>query len=202
MTTVNPNDLDRDRLLTSHEAGALLQVNPSSINKWVEEGRLPAFRTPGGHRRIRAADLAAFLDAHKMPIPRSLTFAVKRRVLLVDDEPKQVESFKRLLKPHMERLDVAVTTSGIDALVKVGSFKPHVIVLDVYMPDVDGIEVCRRLKQNPETKGIDVIVTSGQMTASVEKKAIEAGARACLGKPLEVDVVLKAIGLGPREIEY
>ena len=49
--------IDADRLLTSHEVGALLQVNPSSINKWVNEGRLAAFRTPGGHRRIRAGDL-------------------------------------------------------------------------------------------------------------------------------------------------
>ena len=58
-----------ERLLTSHEVGALLQCNPSSVNKWVKEERIPAHRTPGGHRRIRASDLLAFLVKHGMPVP-------------------------------------------------------------------------------------------------------------------------------------
>ena len=65
--------VDPGRLLTSHEAGWYLQVNPSSINKWVKEGRIKAFRTPGGHRRITVADLIAFLEEHKMPVPETLT---------------------------------------------------------------------------------------------------------------------------------
>ncbi len=77
--------IDADQLLTSHQVGALLQVNPSSVKKWVNEGRIAAFRTPGGHRRIRAADLVEFLDVHKMPIPRPLANASKRRLLVVDD---------------------------------------------------------------------------------------------------------------------
>src|SRR5260370_5844825 len=71
--------IEADSLLTSHEVGDLLQVNPSSINKWVNEGRITAFRTPGGHRRIRASDLVRFLDGHKMPIPKMLAGVSKRR---------------------------------------------------------------------------------------------------------------------------
>jgi excisionase family DNA binding protein len=66
-----------DRLLTSHEVGDLLQVNPSSVKKWVNEGRIAAFRTPGGHRRIRVADLVEFLNRHAMPIPRPLAGGVE-----------------------------------------------------------------------------------------------------------------------------
>jgi CheY-like chemotaxis protein len=130
-----------------------------------------------------------------MPIPKSLSFAVKRRVLFVDDDTKQVDALKRLLRPLTDRIEIVTTNSGIDALIKVGSFKPHVVILDVFMPEVDGIEVCRRMKQNPDTKGIDVIMASGQLTPSVERKANEAGARACLAKPLELGVLLHAMGL-------
>ena len=72
-------NLHSERLLTSHEVGALLQVNPSSVKKWVNEGRIAAFRTPGGHRRIRVADLVDFLHRHAMPIPRPVTPATPPR---------------------------------------------------------------------------------------------------------------------------
>lgn len=61
-----------DTLLTSHDAAKMIQVNPSSINKWIKEGRILAFTTPGGHRRLRAGDFVAFLDRHEMPVPVAL----------------------------------------------------------------------------------------------------------------------------------
>src|SRR6478609_2660547 len=116
--------IDPEQLLTSSEVGDLLQVNPSSVKKWVNDGRIAAFRTPGGHRRIRAADLVEFLDVHKMPIPRSLAGATKKRLLIVDDNLQHLKALERLLKPHLARLQVSLTSNGIDALVLVGSFKP------------------------------------------------------------------------------
>jgi excisionase family DNA binding protein len=182
-----------DSLLTSYQVGALLQVNPSSINKWVKDGRIPAFRTPGGHRRIRAADLVHFLVTHNMPVPKTLAGASKRRLLLVDDDPKQLEAISRMFKAHSERIDVATVTNGVDALVQIGSIKPHVAVIDVVMPNVDGIEVCRRLKANPETSAIRIVLTSGHLTPEVEKQAIAAGADAVAPKPLDIAVVLREV---------
>jgi excisionase family DNA binding protein len=182
-----------DSLLTSYQVGALLQVNPSSINKWVKDGRIPAFRTPGGHRRIRAADLVSFLLTHNMPVPRTLSSASKRRLLIVDDDPKQLDGLGRLFKAYAERVDVTLVSNGVDALVQIGSVKPHVAVIDIVMPNVDGIEVCRRLKANPDTAGIRLILTSGQLNAELEKRAREAGADVVTPKPLDVTVVLKEV---------
>lgn len=184
-----------DTLLTSHQVGALLQVNPSSINNWVKDGRLHAFRTPGGHRRIRARDLVAFLQNHEMPIPRLLEDAMRRRVLWVDDDPKQLASLQRLLKPYTDRVDAVLVDNGVEALVKVGSFQPHVMVIDVFMPGIDGLEVCRRLKAHPDTSGIDLIVTSAQLTPEIEKKALGYGAKRCVEKPVSLEQVLEDIGL-------
>lgn len=61
-----------ERLMTSHEAASFIQMNPSTINKWVKEGRIKAFRTPGGHRRITVGDFVDFLQAHEMPVPKTL----------------------------------------------------------------------------------------------------------------------------------
>ncbi len=193
MNSGKQEDILPDSLLTSYQVGALLQVNPSSINKWVKDGRIPAFRTPGGHRRIRAGDLVAFLSQHKMPVPRPLAGASKRRLLVVDDDAKQLDALARLLKPYSDRIDTRLVGNGVDALVEIGAFKPHVAILDVYMPLVDGLEVCRRLRANPATQGMRVLVTSGQMTNELERKAREAGATLCLHKPLDLEVVMREL---------
>jgi excisionase family DNA binding protein len=188
-------EIDAEQLLTSHEVGDLLQVNPSSVKKWVNEGRIPAFRTPGGHRRIKVGDLVEFLDRHDMPIPRKLAGAGKKRILIVDDDAVHLRAVERRLKPHKGRLQVELTENGIDALVLVGSFKPHLIVLDVFMPELDGLEVCRRLKRNPDTRSIEVVVTSAHLTRAVEENALAAGAARCLAKPIELKMLLEHLGL-------
>jgi excisionase family DNA binding protein len=179
-----------DQLLTSSEVGGLLQVNPSSVKKWVDDGLLLAFRTPGGHRRIRAADLVAFLVRHEMPIPVDLLDASKKRLLIVDDEVDQLKALSRSLKRFADKVEVVTTSNGIDALISVGSFHPHAVLLDVYMPGIDGLEVCRRLKKNPVTKDVQVYVVSGSFTSSLEQKALEAGAAKCLSKPLDVRTIV------------
>ncbi len=195
METVTEQKLYSERLLTSHEVGALLQVNPSSVKKWVNDGRIAAFRTPGGHRRIRVADLVDFLNRHAMPIPRELVGVSKRRLLIVDDDLITLRALERRLKPYRARVHLALTQNGIDALVMVGSFKPDLIVLDVYMPELDGIEVCRRLKLNADTCHIGVIVNSAHLTKTVEDNALAAGALRCVPKPMDPKVLIEQLGL-------
>jgi len=192
---VPEQNLYAEQLLTSHEVGSLLQVNPSSVKKWVNDGRIAAFRTPGGHRRIRVADLIDFLNRHAMPIPRELVAVSRRRVLIVDDDLITLRTLARRLNPYRARVQIAVTDNGIDALVMVGSFKPDLIVLDVYMPELDGIEVCRRLKMKAETRHIGVIVNTAHLTKSVEDNALAAGALTCVSKPLDLKVLLTHLGL-------
>lgn len=182
-----------EKLLTSSEVGALLQVNPSSVKKWVDDGLLVAFRTPGGHRRIRAADLVEFLDAHKMPIPRHLRDTAKRRLLLVDDDLAQLRALARAFGRYSDRLEVVSAGNGIDALVLVGSFRPHYVLLDIFMPEIDGLEVCRRLKKNPTTRAVRVIAVTGHSDPALRNKALDAGALACLSKPLDVDQVVHMV---------
>lgn len=191
-----------DQLLTSSEVGALLQVNPSSVKKWVDDGLLVAFRTPGGHRRIRAVDLVAFLLHHEMPIPYDLQDAARKRVLIVDDEADQLKAMTRSLKRFADRVEVTTASNAIDALVSVGSINPHALVLDLQMPGIDVLEVCRRLRKNPGTKEVAIYLVSNSFSAAVEAKALEAGATKCLTKPLDVKVLLNLLfpGRGAGEL--
>src|SRR3954470_22428426 len=86
-----------DQLFTTHDISRLLQVDPSTVSKWIDRGILMAFRTPGGHRRVRSGDLRSFLIAHQMPIPEELGSQVVR-LLVVDDEKPVLEGMKRTFK--------------------------------------------------------------------------------------------------------
>ena len=173
-------------IFTTHEVSKLLQVNPRSVINWIEQDLLNSYRTPGGHRRIRRDDLLAFLRKHQIPIPPALT-AEKLKVLIVEDE----DSIVKILKAFFERQDlyeVSSASDGITALIDIGRLHPDLMVLDILIPGVDGLEVCRRIKEDP-TNRTAIIAMSGQ--PEVESKILQAGADCFLAKPLDMDRLLE-----------
>ncbi len=192
METVDP--ISGDHLLTSSEVGALLQVNPSSVKKWVDTGHLSAFRTPGGHRRIRALDLIVFLEKHHMPVPRALRDAGRRRVVIVDDDKVQLRALARRLR-RADQVEVHAIDDPIDALVRIGAVQPHAVVVDVLMPRLSGLELCRALRHCAETRAATVIAVSGSMSEELAAEAAAAGAHHALAKPIDPSFVLNEIGI-------
>src|SRR6266403_261611 len=173
-------------IYTTHEVSRLLHVNPRSVINWIEQNLLPSYRTPGGHRRIRREDLLAFLRKHQIPTPASLLDG-KFSVLIVDDEDEIVN----ILKTYFQRqggYEVSSASDGITALIEVGRVKPDLLILDIMIPGVDGIEVCRRIKAN-HTNSTAIIAISGQATA--EKEILEAGADVFMPKPIDLDKLLE-----------
>src|SRR5437667_12880982 len=169
-------------IYTTHEVSRLLQVNPRSVINWIDQSRLPSYRTPGGHRRIRREDLLAFLRKHQIPTPASLVEG-KFSVLIVDDE----EEIVNIVKAYFERqggYEVASASDGITALIEVGRVKPDLLILDIMIPGVDGIEVCRRIKADSTNK-TSIIAISG--TSENEKKVRQAGADAFMPKPIDME---------------
>jgi excisionase family DNA binding protein len=177
---VNPKS-DKS-IYTTHEVSRLLHVNPRSVINWIEQSLLPSYRTPGGHRRIRRDDLLAFLRKHQIPTPESLVEG-KFNVLIVDDELEIVDLMKTFLL-RQGGYDVATASDGITALLEVGRAKPDLLILDIMIPGVDGIEVCRRIKNDSNNRTI-IIAVSG--SAEHENDIIRAGADAFMVKPLDLE---------------
>jgi acetolactate synthase-1/2/3 large subunit len=118
------------------------------------------------------------------------TLAERRRVLVVDDDPVLLRTMGRQLR-RVEELDVILVDSGIDALIRIGSMIPDLVVMDVFMPGLDGIEACRRLKANPSTRDVKVVLATGSMSADVEASALSAGADHVMPKPFDVSALLR-----------
>jgi excisionase family DNA binding protein len=169
-------------IYTTHEVSRLLHVNPRSVINWIEQSLLQSYRTPGGHRRIRHDDLMAFLRKHQIPTPASLV-ADKFSILIVDDDQEIID----LLKAYLERqapYEISTAADGITALIEVGRVKPDLLVLDIMIPGVDGVEVCRRIKADSSNKTA-IIAISG--TTERQSQVLEAGADAFMLKPVDMD---------------
>jgi len=179
----------RDKaVFTTFEAAKLCHVSPLSIINWVNAGRLPAFRTPGGHRRIRREDLIRFM-----------------RDNVVDDEASIREVLTEHLTTRAKPYEVMAAADGFEAGRLVATFKPDVVLLDLRMPGMDGFQVCRTIKADPETSSTVVIAMTGYYTAETEARILECGAMRCIPKPIEPSALGTQIdqlfepGTGPRQ---
>jgi excisionase family DNA binding protein len=182
MQMVNQANRAGKTIYTTHEVSRLLHVNPRSVINWIEQSLLPSYRTPGGHRRIRHDDLLAFLRKHQIPTPASLVEG-NFGILIVDDEPEIVSLIESFLQ-RQATYEISSASDGITALLEVGRTKPDLLILDIMIPGVDGIEVCRRIKADSTNKTA-IIAVSGQ--ADKERKVLQAGADAFMLKPIDLD---------------
>ena len=184
----------QSRSLTTDDISRLLQVDRGSVARWADLGHLRSYRTPGGHRRILPDDLRDFVRRFRMHVHQDL--GVVPSVLFVDDDARSkvlVQAFRRLVR---QAAQVRHVCSGVDALVEVGRQVPDLIVLAIFMPGLDGLEVCRRLRQNPVTRAVRVVAMSASDDPLLERQVLEAGAEMLLRKPVQARQLVPLIGPG------
>ena len=167
--------------LTLGQAAKFLGVAQSTIRKWSDQGRVPAFYTPGGHRRYRRRDLEAFLD-RSGPGGRS----GGPLVLVVDDDARLREFMRVNLE--MEGYSVREAASGEEALEAIEDQAPELVLLDVVMPGIDGWQMLQRMQERHGS--IPVIMFSGKLDDDSADEAARVGARGFLGKPFDPQELL------------
>lgn len=179
-----------DRLYTTHDISRLLQVDPSTVSKWIDRGLLIAFRTPGGHRRVRMGDLRSFLVAHQMPVPEELgTGAV--RLLAIEPDKALQEQLTRAFKMHAQHVELTVVGSAIDALLMINELKPHGVLVDANQTEVEPMELCRKISTRKSLEGVRVLLMAQRSTPELVALGMQAGAVACLAKPIDAAKVLE-----------
>jgi excisionase family DNA binding protein len=189
-TSPNTNWADK-RIFTTGEAAEVCKVSQQTIIRCFDSGRLGGFRVPGSKfRRIPRADLIKFMRDND--IPTSNLEAGPKRVLIVDDDPAIVEMFKDLLGKDTG-LDVRSAGTGYDAGLLTESFRPHLIILDYMLPDINGNIVCKRLREREDFRDTKIVFVSGV----VDQKEIDllksAGADDFIRKPFDVAQLMSRV---------
>ncbi|MBI9089064.1 MAG: response regulator [Desulfobacterium sp.] len=170
--------------LTVFTASKYCNVSSKTIINWVEAGHIKAYKTVGGHRRIKKADLLAFMENQGIPIPEEKGEEGRKRILVVDDDMIIVESIVQALEEDEFDYDVISASDGFEAGLQVKHFNPDLLILDIMMPDIKGYEVCKKIKSSPDTREIKIIVLSAYLDDEKFKTMKENGADICLTKPL------------------
>jgi excisionase family DNA binding protein len=176
---------DDSEWLTLGQAARFLGVAQSTIRKWSDQGRVPAFYTPGGHRRYRRADLETFLE-RSGPGGQQKSGPL---VLLVDDDP-QVRELVRI-NLEFEGYTVREASDAEEGLAAIAEAKPDLVLLDVMMPHVDGWEMLRRMQELFGAGAIPVVMFSGQVDERAEEQAASRGAQGFVGKPFDLQQLVE-----------
>lgn len=177
-------------LLTIPQAARRCAMSRGTIWKYVKSDEIKAFMTPGGHYRIRQADFNDFMQRNNM-YPRASHEPVNQRILIVDDEPEILKMMTRILSEKSYCLETA--GDGFDAGVKLMTFKPGLVILDLIMPGMDGFEVCRQIRTNPDTSHIKVLAVTGYDSEENRNRILAEGADAYLTKPFFKDELIQII---------
>ncbi len=173
------NILKRKKFYTTSEVAGILNVAVGSIINWVDSHEINAVVTPGGHRKIPFKDLIFFLESHNYEIPPELL--VLKDVFLVDDDKKTHDLFNEMFK-SIKGYNLKVFYSGTEVLLAMGKEPPKIIIVDVLMPDFDGIQVIKNIKNNNRLKNVHIIAISGD--SSKKQSSLDAGANVFLAKPI------------------
>jgi excisionase family DNA binding protein len=176
-------------VFTTGEAAKICKVSQQTIIRCFDSGQLKGFRVPGSKfRRIPRELLYRFMKENG--IPTDALESGKRKALVVDDDVELVELIRDVLEAD-GRFEVRVANNGFDAGMMVKEYHPDVVVLDVMLPDINGKEVCQRIRSDATLTDVKVVCISGMVEQDKIKELLDAGANDFVQKPFEVEKLIE-----------
>jgi excisionase family DNA binding protein len=176
-------------VFTTGEAARICKVSQQTIIRCFDNGTLKGFRVPGSRfRRIPRDQLFQFMKDNG--IPTDALESGKRKVLIVDDDEELVELLVDVFEKD-GRFDIRTANNGFDAGMLVKEFRPDLVVLDVMLPDINGKEVCQRVRSDNSLEAVKIICISGMVEQDKVADLKVAGANDFIQKPFTVDRLLE-----------
>lgn len=178
-------------VFTTGEAAKICKVSQQTIIRCFDSGQLKGFRVPGSRfRRIPREQLFSFMKENG--IPTDALESGKRKILIVDDDEELVELLGDVFDKD-GRFETRKTNNGFDAGMLVKEFRPDIVVLDVMLPDINGKEVCQRVRTDKALDEVRIICISGMVEADKVADLKAAGANDFMQKPFAVEKLMERV---------
>ena len=176
-------------VFTTGEAAKICKVSQQTIIRCFDSGQLKGFRVPGSRfRRIPRDQLFAFMKNNG--IPTDALESGKRKILVVDDDPDVVRMIVDVLESD-GRFETRSVNNGFDAGMMVKEYRPDLIILDVMLQDINGKDVCIRVRNDSSLEDVKIICISGMVEEDKIQELKAAGANVFLHKPFDTDVLIE-----------
>ena len=178
-------------VFTTGEAAKICKVSQQTIIRCFDSGGLKGFRVPGSRfRRIPREHLYAFMKENN--IPTDALESGKRKVLVVDDDRDLVELLVDVLERD-GRFETRAVNNGFEAGMMVKDYRPDLIILDVMLPDINGKDVCVRVRNDKSLEAVKIICVSGMVEEDKIEELHRAGANEFLAKPFETERLIERL---------
>lgn len=173
-----------DPYCSTSQAAKMLGVSLGTVQNMVEEGVLDAWKTSGGHRRIKRESVQALLarrgSAQAMPMSSEPSLSV----LIAEDDVFLQKLYRKSMEDWGLPLSIDIVSNGFEALMSVGQRVPDVLIVDLIMPGMDGYELVRALHGNPTLSSTDIIVVSSLSREEIDKRGSIPADVPIYGKPI------------------
>lgn len=178
-----------EKAYTTFEAAKICHVTHHSIKNWIKQDLIKASRTPGGHYRILESDLDKFREEYDM-FPRDKG-ETKKRVMIVDDDPDALALMEKILTD--EGVELIKVSNATEVGLKAAQMSPDLILLDFLMPEINGFEVCKALRNNELTRSTPIMAVTCLAKEEEIQRIFESGADEYLSKPFKVDQLVEKV---------
>jgi len=160
--------LSSQKYLVPQTIAQLMGVSLSQVNAWIYNNELIADIVVDGHHRFQLEKVKTFAQTKDIEIVNQSN---QQRLLIVDDEPLFAEYLKDALSEQYNELDIDICFNGFAAGLKINNFNPTVVLLDIMMPAIDGLQVCEQINQDPLLSHIRIIAMSGGIDDDTHKNS-------------------------------
>ena len=174
-------------------------VNQTAIN-WIRSNYLKAFKTPGGQFRVYPDDLADFMMSRNMRVPAELIEQCtkkgsisSRSILIVDDDTGFNTVMAKFIEKKFDAIQIYQAFDGFDAGSQMAEKRPKCVILDLDLPGVDGLDLCRRIHESETFGKPAVIIVTALQDEDVEKKCLDLGVAQFFKKPINFPDLVEAI---------
>ena len=171
---------------TTIQTAKLLGVSVRTVQLWVENGTLEAWKTAGGHRRIVAQSVDDYIQRQTTSNSGS---SDNKRVLVVEDNPTVCKFYEAAIKSWDLPIDVVVKQNGFDGLVEIGRQTPDLLIADIYMPGMDGLQMIRSLYKSEQMASDRIIVISGLSSEEISERSGVPADIQFFNKPVNVEAL-------------
>ena len=155
--------------LSTREAADLLGVAVSTVQLWSNNGLLHAWKTGGGHRRIARGSVEAMLARQRGVLAR-VERETRPSVVIVEDDEQQLRMYRQQFTHRDIAVNVITAQDGYEGLIKIGLHQPDVIITDLIMPNINGFQMIRLIRDMPELMHSLVLVVSGLDETEVQRR--------------------------------
>jgi len=178
-------------VLTTGEVAKICNVASRTVSKWFDSGQLRGYRIPGSKdRRIPVSSLVRFMKSHGIPLDGLMSGST--RVLIIDQDEEVGQRLREILSDQTN-YEIRIADNAFLAGIECERFRPHVMLLDLHLGDVDAEAICRVVRETDDLQVTKVIAMSGKLTDGQVAQLTHKGYDGALRKPFSVRQVIDSI---------